>query len=89
MFEGVTLFRKEIVAGFDFKILVQVSFEVALERAKTRDLGHFGDMETLLTKYKQRFIPAQRRYLEESRAASEADLVLGNDDWARPTLEFS
>ena len=89
VFEGVTLFRKEIVAGFDFKILVQVSFEVALERAKTRDLGHFGDMETLLTKYSKRFIPAQRRYLEQSRAASQADLVLGNDDWARPTLEFS
>ena len=89
VFEGVTLFRREIAASFDFKILVQTSFEVALERAKTRDLAHFGDMETLLTKYNQRFIPAQRHYLKESRAASEADLVVGNDDWARPILEFS
>ena len=88
VFEGVTLFRKEIADAFDFKILVHTSFEVALERAKTRDLAHFGDMETLLTKYNQRFIPAQRRYLEESRVASEADVVLGNDDWDRPTLEF-
>ncbi|MFP6854345.1 MAG: hypothetical protein VB980_01070 [Opitutales bacterium] len=89
VFEGVTLFRKEIVDCFDYKIYLETAFDVALERAKTRDLDHFGDMETLLTKYQERFIPGQRRYIEQYRPAREADAVVGNDDWAMPTLRFS
>jgi len=89
VFEGVTLFRDDWADFFDFKILVQASFEVALERAKTRDLEHFGGMETLLAKYNQRFFPGQRRYLEQCRPGTSADLVVGNDDWERPQLSDS
>ncbi len=88
IFEGVMLFRDELADFFDYKILVHVSHEVALERAKVRDLEHFGGMEQLLKKYNQRFIPGQRLYQEQCDPRSLADVVLGNEDWARPRLEF-
>lgn len=88
IFEGVMLFRAEIVDCFDFKILVQTSFEVALERAKVRDLEHFGSLDTLLEKYTQRFIPGQALYIERSRPGTLADCVVWNDDLLRPKLKF-
>ena len=89
LFEGVMLFRKEIVNAFDYRILVDTTFDVALERAKTRDLKHFGNMQTLLGKYTRRFIPGQKRYLAECQPAAKANVILANDDPERPELKFS
>jgi uridine kinase len=89
LFEGVMLFRQEIVNAFDYKILVDTTFEVALERAKTRDLKHFGNMQTLLEKYTRRFIPGQKRYLSECRPAAKANAILANDDPELPELKFN
>ena len=88
LFEGVMLFRKEIANAFDYRILVDTTFEVALERAKTRDLKHFGNMQTLLDKYTRRFIPGQKCYLEEYRPAETVDATVGNENPAEPTLRF-
>ncbi len=89
LFEGVMLFRKELANHFDYKILVDTSFEVALERAKARDLKHFGNMQTLLDKYTRRFIPGQKRYLTECSPAEKANVILANDDPDRPKLKFN
>ena len=86
LFEGVMLFRKELVEFFDFRILVMCSVGVILERAKVRDLAHFGDMETLLEKYRKRFIPGQKKYLSENQPAQVADLIFFNDDPEFPSI---
>ena len=86
LFEGVMLFRKELVEFFDFRILIMCSTRVILERAKVRDLAHFGDMETLLEKYQKRFIPGQKKYLSENQPAQFADLIFFNDDPDFPSL---
>ena len=83
------LFRQEIVNAFDYRILVDTTFEVALERAKTRDLKHFGNMQTLLDKYTRRFIPGQKRYMAECQPAAKANVILANDDPERPELKFN
>jgi uridine kinase len=88
LFEGVMLFRHEIANAFDYRILVDTSFQEALERAKTRDLKHFGNMQTLLDKYTRRFIPGQKCYLEEYRPAETVDATVGNENPAEPTLRF-
>ena len=83
------LFRQEIANAFDYKILVDTSFEVALERAKTRDVKHFGNMQTLLEKYNRRFIPGQKRYMAECQPAAKANVILANDDPDRLKLKFN
>ena len=89
LFEGVMLFRQDITSAFDYRILVDTSLDVALKRAKTRDLKHFGSMQTLLEKYTSRFIPGQKRYLAECRPAEQANAIFGNDDPYRPELKFN
>ena len=88
LFEGVMLFRKELVEFFDFRILVMCSTQVILERAKVRDLDHFGDIETLLEKYQKRFIPGQKKYLAENQPAQAADLIFFNDDPDYPSISL-
>jgi uridine kinase len=89
LFEGVMLFREEFTSSFDYRILVDTSFDVALKRAKTRDLKHFGNMQTLLEKYTRRFIPGQKRYLAECRPAEQANAIYQNDDPYRPKIKFN
>jgi uridine kinase len=89
LFEGVMLFRKELVNFFDFRILVMCSVEVILERAKVRDLTHFGDIETLLEKYENRFIPGQNSYFLENKPDQVTDLLFLNDDPQSPTISIS
>lgn len=88
LFEGVMLLRKELVDFFDFRILVMCSVNVIIERAKVRDLAHFGDLKTLLEKYEQRFVPGQKKYLAENRPAQVADLLFFNDDPEFPILSL-
>lgn len=88
LFEGVMLLCKELIDFFDFRILVMCSVEVILERAKVRDLRHFGDMETLLEKYEQRFIPGQKEYLAENQPEQVADLIFLNDDPESPSISL-
>jgi uridine kinase len=88
LFEGVMLFRKELVDFFDFRVLVMCSVVVILERAKVRDLAHFGDMKTLLEKYENRFLPGQKKYLSENQPAQVADVIFFNDDPEHPSISL-
>ena len=88
IFEGVMLFRTELIDGFDYKIKIYTSPEVKLERAKVRDLEKFGAMEKLLDKYTKRFLPGQAMYREKYRPLEIADVVVHNDDPANPVLAW-
>ena len=63
IFEGVFLFRKELSPYIDYKIFLDISFEESKNRAKTRDVPVYG--EEILTMYEEKYLPSQRRYLEE------------------------
>ena len=64
------------------------SVVVILERAKVRDLAHFGDMKTLLEKYEKRFLPGQKKYLSENQPAQVADVIFFNDDHEHPSISL-
>ena len=87
VFEGVMLFRDELADSFDFKILLETSHSVSLERARIRDLGHFGDLKTLESKYCQRFLPGQDLYIKQCRPDLLADLIVDNEDWNAPVIK--
>ncbi|MBT3637277.1 MAG: hypothetical protein HN531_10080 [Opitutae bacterium] len=64
------------------------SVEVILERAKIRDLAHFGDMETLIEKYEQRVVPGQKKYLAENQPTQVAELIFFNSDPESPSISL-
>ena len=86
LFDGVFLLRPELAGIWDYRIFVKVAFDVALQRALQRDQALFGSAEAVWQRYRQRYIPAQRFYLETIRPEEQADVVVGNDDPLHPLL---
>ena len=86
LFDGVFLQRPELRDHWDYCVYVDVGFEETLRRVSTRDAAIFGLPEVVLSRYRDRYLPAQRRYLAGVTPRARADAVLENDDPSRPRL---
>jgi uridine kinase len=86
LFDGVFLQRPELRDHWDYCVFVAVGFEETLRRVSTRDAAIFGSLEVVLSRYRDRYLPAQRRYLADVAPRGRADAVLENDDPSRPRL---
>jgi len=84
LFEGVFLFRPELVKFLDYKIFVHIPFEMMKQRAAIRDLPTQG--QEVMRKYEQKYIPAQQKYIAEISPHLIADLVTDNTDWQNPIV---
>jgi phosphoglycolate phosphatase-like HAD superfamily hydrolase/uridine kinase len=82
--DGVFLEKPEIRPPIDFQVWLDISFEECLKRARRRDVPRFG--EDFLRKYHSKYIPAQRRYIEEYHPKENADLVVDNTLFLRPKI---
>lgn len=86
LFDGVFLLRPELNALWDYRIFVQVDFEVALQRAMIRDQELFGSSEDVRARYLQRYIPGQKLYFHTVNPQSLADVIVENNDPLQPRL---
>jgi len=86
--DGVFLLRSELDDCWDFRILVQVDDEVAVRRACQRDQHLFGEGDVVAARYWERYVPAQRIYLETVRPRERADVVVDNDDPLHPKMSI-
>lgn len=84
--DGVFLLRPELDPHWDLRLFVDVTFDVALQRALARDAALFGSPAAVRERYLRRYLPAQRRYLQECRPRERADIVIRNDDPKTPRL---
>ena len=84
VFEGVFLFRPELLPFLDYRVLVDIPFETSKERAVLRspDLT-----EDDLASYDRKYLPAQRQYFEACRPHEVADLVIDNLDFQTPKIK--
>jgi uridine kinase len=80
--------RPELLALWDYRIWVQVPFDVALARARHRDVGLFGSAVAVEERYRSRYIPGQRLYLETVHPREQADAIVDNTNPAQPVLSF-
>ena len=86
--DGVFLLRPELTTLWDYRIWVEVPFNVALHRARQRDVALFGSAEAVETRYHTRYIPAQHLYLETADPREQAEAIVENADPANPVLHF-
>ncbi len=82
--EGVLLYREPIDKYFDYRIFLDITFEQVLERARKRDVPIYG--EGFLDKYKNKYIPIQKWYLESYKPKEYSDLVIDNNDYNNPVV---
>jgi uridine kinase len=86
LFDGVFVFRQEIGAYWDLRILVDVDAETSIARAVKRDASVIGGPEIAEKKYRLRYEPAWRLYVEMEHPELKADLRVDNRDLLDPHL---
>ncbi len=86
LFDGVFLLREELIDLWDYTIFVDVTFDTVLKRAVERDAGLLGGEQSVIDRYKKRYIPGQMVYLGSVNPAVKADTVVINNDFMDPEL---
>ena len=84
LFEGLFLFRREIDAYWDYRILIDVDPETSLARALVRDTVDPPDV--IRRKYAERYEPAWQMYLGDENPEAEADVVIDNRQADNPQI---
>lgn len=88
LFDGVFLLRPELDALWDYRIFVAVDEAVAVRRAMRRDQALFGAAEAVRVRYLQRYMPAQRFYMQAVHPQDRADVSVENNDPTHPRFAF-
>jgi uridine kinase len=78
--DGIFLFRPQLDDLWSFRIFISVSPEESLRRGVARD----GEETERL--YRVRYLPGQRLYQVSVRPKDRADVVVDNEDPARPSI---
>jgi uridine kinase len=86
LFDGVFLMRPELNDYWDFRILLDVDFEITTIRAAKRDAELFGSPEVVLERYRTRYVPGQQLYLDRVQPIERADMAFDNNVPATPRI---
>lgn len=84
--DGVFLQRPELEDLWDATVWVEADLEVAARRGAERNLVWFESLDETHERYRTRYLPAQRRYIEEQRPHERATFVLRNTKLTEPEL---
>lgn len=84
LFEGLFLFRRELNAYWDFRILLDIDAETSLFRSIARDT--YEAVDIVRRKYEQRYEPAWHIYIREEDPESKADVIVDNRDFGQPRV---
>jgi uridine kinase len=84
--DGIFLQRPELADLWDATVWVEADLDAAAERALQRDLVRVDSPDAERERYRFRYFPAQRRYIEEERPHERATFVLRNSDLDEPEL---
>ena len=84
LFDGVFLQRPELNPHWDYRIFLEVDFNVGLQRALQRDGSHFTSNQAILERYEGRYFPGQCIYLQTVRPQQYAHVLIDNNDPGDP-----
>ncbi len=86
--DGIFLFRPELLNFWDIKIFLDVSFEVALQRAikRARDQETSDPEQAIIDLYNLRYIPGQKLYFQEADPHDKADILIDNNNYEAPVM---
>lgn len=86
--DGTFLQRSELRGGWDVTIFVKTSEEVSERRGVGRDADRLGGENAARQLYDQRYRPAFDLYERLCAPERNADIVLINEDFRHPTIQF-
>lgn len=82
LFDGIFLHRPELRHYWDLSIYLDVRFEQSIPRLAARD----GGPSNLDAPLNRRYVEGQQRYLDGTRPAERASIVIDNNEPAHPVI---
>ena len=86
--DGVFLQRPELADLWDATVWVEADLEVAAQRGAERNRVWCDSLDETHERYRVRYMPAQRRYIEKERPHERATFVFRNTDLTQPELKL-
>ena len=86
IFDGIFLFKEELINYWDYKIYIDASFDITTQRAIERDSELFGGEDKVIELYKKRYIPGHGMYLSLYEPIQVSDITLNNNNYQKPTI---
>ncbi|GAA3599303.1 uridine kinase [Kribbella ginsengisoli] len=84
--DGAFLQVPALVDHWDLRIYVQVSFDEVLRRGSARDQAWMPSAAAAEERYRKRYIPGERMYVDQIRPRALVQVVVDNEEPARPVL---
>lgn len=84
--DGAYLLRPELRDLWDFRIFVEIDFDLVLARGAARDAAWMDSAEAAAERYRTYYIPAERLYDAEADPRSHADVIVDNRNLASPII---
>ncbi|MFG1817356.1 uridine kinase [Kribbella sp. NPDC049174] len=84
--DGAFLQRPELDAYWDLRVYVDITFDEVLRRGIVRDQAWMSSPEAAEHRYRTKYIPGERLYVDQIQPQTRAQLVLNNQDPANPKL---
>lgn len=84
--DGTFLLRPELMDGWDIAVLLDTSDAASESRGIARDTKLLGGVEATRRLYAQRYRPAYALYERACRPHETADVIVDNEDIAKPSL---
>ena len=84
--DGAFLQRPELDPHWDLRIFIDIPLDEVLRRGVARDQAWMESAAEAERRYRTKYVPGERRYLDEVRPRERAQLVVDNLDFAAPRL---
>ncbi|GAB3833920.1 hypothetical protein [Kribbella italica] len=86
--DGAFLQVSALVEHWDLLIYLHVSFDEVLRRGAARDQAWMSSAAAAEERYRTKYIPGERLYVDQIRPRSRAQVVVDNEDPAHPTIAW-
>ncbi|TCO34248.1 uridine kinase [Kribbella steppae] len=84
--DGAFLQRPELDAYWDLRVYVDITFDEVLRRGIARDQHWMTSPEAAEHRYRTKYIPGERLYVDQIQPHLRAQIVLNNQNPTTPTL---
>lgn len=86
LFDGIFLLRPELREYWEETIFLRAEFAVTVARARHRDAALLGGAGEVERRYRERYVPGQRLYLDAVQPERIASIVVLHDDPNAPVI---
>jgi len=86
LMDGIFLMRSQLLPYWDLTLYIHTDFENSTARGILRDAKIFGSSEQAALRYRERYVPGQKIYIQRANPLDKADILIDNNKITAPVI---